>query len=185
MPLTTVDPTPALVVVDLQSGIVAMGLAETPAVIEKSVALADAFRAKGLPVVLVNVSAAPGGRTDVNPAGGGRELPAEGIVLVPELGATEADVLVTKRARGAFHGTDLADQLAKRGVTQIFLTGVATGSGVEETGREAFAHGLNVVYVTDAMADSDPEIHEFVVRKVLPKLGETTTTDEVLAALAK
>lgn len=183
MPLTTVDPTPALVVVDLQSGIVAMGLAETPVVIERSAALADAFRAKGHPVVLVNVSAAPGGRTDVKPAGGAREIPAAGTVLVPELG--EADLVITKRTRGAFHGTDLADQLAQRGVTQIFLTGVATGSGVEETGREAFAHGLNVVYVTDAMADSDPEIHEFAVRKVLPKLGETTTTEEVLAALTR
>jgi nicotinamidase-related amidase len=183
MPLTTVDPTPALVVVDLQSGIVAMGLSETPAVIEKSVALADAFRAKGHPVVLVNVSAAPGGRTDLNPAGGARELPEAGTVLVPELGASDADILITKRTRGAFHGTALAEELAQRGVTQVFLTGVATGSGVEETGREAFAHGLNVVYVTDAMADSDPEIHEFAVRKILPKQGETTTTDEVIAAL--
>jgi len=183
MPLTVVDPVPALVVIDLQSGIVAMGVPDTPAVVERSAALADAFRAQGHPVVLVNVSAAPGGRTDANPAGGARVLPEAGIALVPELGATDADVLVTKRTRGAFHGTALAEELVTRGVTQVFLTGIATGSGVEETGREAFAHGLNVVYVTDAMADMDPEIHEFAVRKVLPKLGQTATTDEVLAAL--
>jgi nicotinamidase-related amidase len=183
MPLTTVDPVPALVVVDLQLGILAMPLPEIPDVLAKSVTLAEAFRAKGHPVVLVNVDAAPGGRSDANPAGGARRLPPESTGLAPDLGSASDDILVTKHTRGAFHGTELTQALAERGVTQIFLTGVATGSGVEETGREGFARGLNVVTVTDAMADSDPEIHEFCVRKVFPKWSQTATTADVLAAL--
>jgi nicotinamidase-related amidase len=184
MPLTAVDPTPALVVVDLQVGIVAMPLPEMPTVLENSVRLAEAFRTHGWPVVLVNVEAAPGGRSDANPAGGARRLPEETLALAPELGAgTEGTVTITKHTRGAFHETSLEAELRARGVTQIFLTGVATGSGVEETGREGFARGLHVVTVTDAMADSDPEIHDFVVRKVFPKWSQTATTAEVLAAL--
>lgn len=181
MPLTTIDPTPALVVVDLQAGILSMPLPEIPEVLERSARLADAFRAKGWPVVLVNVDAAPGGRSDANPAGGGRRLPSEALAIAPELG--EASLVVTKHTRGAFHGTELEEELHRLGATQLFLTGVATGSGVEETGREGFARGFNIVMVTDAMADSDPEIHDFVVRKVFPKWAETTTTEELLGRL--
>lgn len=183
MPLTTVDSKPALLVVDLQAGVVAMPLPEMPDVVARSARLADAFRAKGHPVVLINVSAGPGGRSDARPEGGALEMPAESLAFAPELGRADDDVVITKRTRGAFHGTALADELAARGITQVFVTGVATGSGVEETAREAYAHGLNVVTVTDAMADRDPETHDFCVRKVFPKFAETATTEDVLGRL--
>jgi len=183
MPLSAVDAVPALLVVDLQAAIVSMPLPEMPDVVARSARLAEAFRAQGHPVVLINVSAGPGGRSDANPQGRAIEMPAEALAFAPELGKAADDVVVTKRTRGAFHGTALADELAARGVTQVFVTGVATGSGVEETAREAFAHGLNVVTVTDAMADRDQEIHEFCLHKVFPKFTETATTDEVLARL--
>ncbi|HWU23850.1 MAG TPA: isochorismatase family cysteine hydrolase [Nocardioides sp.] len=180
MPLTTIDERAALVVIDLQAGIVAYPIPTMPTVIAGSVALAEAFRASGRTVVLVNVTGAPGGRTDANPAGGVREI-SEGTEVLAELGA--ADVAITKRTRGAFHGTALAAELADRGITQIFLTGVATGSGVEETAREAYAHGLNVVFVTDAMADMDEQVHEHCLAKVFAKIGESVTTEGLLARL--
>ena len=183
MPLTTVDPTPALLVVDLQAAIVAMGAPGTPEVVERSARLADAFRAAGHPVVLINVDGSPAGRSDANPAGGGMTIAGEQLVFVPELGQVTSDIVVTKHTRGAFHGTALEGELAARGVTQVFVTGIATGSGVEETCREAYARGLNVVVVTDACADRDPEVHDFVLTRVLPRFTETATTDEVLAGL--
>lgn len=183
MPLSVVDDVPALLVVDLQAAIVAMGLAETPQVVARSARLAEAFRAKGHPVVLINVDAAPGGRSDANPTGRATRIPPEGLAFAPELGQVDSDLVITKHTRGAFHGTALADELAARGVTQVFVTGVATGSGVEETAREAFAHGLHVVTVVDAMADRDPETHAFCLTKVFPKFTETATTEEVLARL--
>lgn len=183
MPLTAIEPKPALLVVDLQVGIVGMGVPDTPEVVARSARLAAAFRARGHTVVLINVDGGPGGRSDANPAGGARRIAAEELVFAPELGQQADDVVVTKHTRGAFHGTALAQELAARGVTQVVVTGIATGSGVEETAREAYAHGLNVVTVTDAMADRDPETHAFCVRKVFPKFTETATTDDVLAAL--
>ena len=181
MPLTVVDPKPALLVVDLQNGIVGMGLPGTDDVVTRSAALAEAFREAGHPVVLVNVSHGVGGRSDRNPAGGVRVLDPAGLPVVPELGA--ADIAITKRSAGAFHATALEAELAERGVTQVFITGIATGTGVEATGREAAARGLNVVTVVDAMIDMDPEVHEFCVHKVFGKWSQTATTDEVLAAL--
>jgi nicotinamidase-related amidase len=183
MPLSVVDTKPALLVVDLQAGIVAMGVPGTKQVIERSARLAAAFREAGHPVVLINVDAAPGGRSDHNPAGGARTLGPETLAFVPELGQAPDDIVVTKHTRGAFHATELEAELAARGVTQVFVTGIATGSGAEETCREAYARGLHVVSVTDAMADRDAETHDFVVTKVLPKFTETATTDQVLAAL--
>lgn len=182
MPLTTVDPKPALVVIDLQSGILSRETAPLPAttVVERSAALADAFRAKGHPVVLVRVTGSPDGRTDRKPGGGGMRIPEEAAVLAPELGE---GIVITKRTRGAFTRTDLHERLQAAGVTQVFLTGIATGVGVEETGREAYALGYHVVVVEDACSDADPARHEYAVRHVLPTLAQLTTTEEVLAGL--
>ncbi|MCU1549714.1 MAG: isochorismatase hydrolase, partial [Glaciihabitans sp.] len=83
----------------------------------------------------------------------------------------------------AFHGTGLDMQLRRRGVTQIFLTGVATSSGVEASARAAYDHGYNVVSVVDAMSDRDRSAHDHAVGVQLIKIGEATTTEEVLAKL--
>ena len=90
---------------------------------------------------------------------------------------------MTKQRVGAFIGTSLDEYLRERGVTQVFLAGIATSSGVEATARSAYDLGYNVVLVVDAMTDRDPEAHRHSVEKVFPRLGETTTTDEVLLAV--
>ncbi|MEJ0098157.1 MAG: isochorismatase family protein [Bauldia sp.] len=183
MPVTTLDPKAALIVIDLQKGIVGMPLASPIApVIERSARLANAFRERGLPVVLVNVSGRAPGRTGLqrvfSPPPGWDEL-------VPELGAQPGDFRVTKQQIGAFYGTPLELILRRNGVTQVFLTGVATSSGVEATARAAYDFGFHVVSVVDAMTDGDPEAHRHSTEKQLPKIGETASTDEVLAVLAK
>lgn len=182
MPLTTIDPTPALVVIDLQTGIVAMNTEPHAAsdVVKRSAVLADAFRAKGWPVVLVNVDASPDGRTDTNPAGGGARMGGDVIAIVPELGD---GIVVTKHTRGAFHETALHEELQARRVTQVFITGIATAAGVEETGREAFARGYHVVMVSDAMADRSLDRHDYALSNVFPSLSQVTTAAEVLAAI--
>jgi nicotinamidase-related amidase len=73
--------------------------------------------------------------------------------------------------------------LRSRGVTQVFLTGIATGSGVESTARSAYDYGYNVVFVVDAMTDRNADIHRHCIETVFPKLGETDTTDNVLKLL--
>jgi nicotinamidase-related amidase len=145
--------------------------------------MADAFRESGLPVVLVNVSGAPSGRTERSRAG--MATPPEGWdELIPELGQQPSDHLVTKRTRGAFTGTDLEGYLRGEGVTQIVLTGVATSSGVESTARHAHELGFNVTLATDAMTDMSAESHDHSVQRIFPGLGETGTTAEILALLA-
>jgi nicotinamidase-related amidase len=182
MPLTKLDSVAALVVIDLQKGIVGMPTVRPAGeIVGRTAQLARAFRERGLPVVLVNVSGRAPGRTD---AGAPKfAFPPDWTELVPELKPQSGDLLVTKQRVGAFIGTSLDNDLRQRGVTQIFLTGVATGSGVESTARSAYDFGYNVVFVTDAMTDRDADTHRHCVEKAFPKLGETATTDDVLKML--
>jgi nicotinamidase-related amidase len=184
--VTTLDPTTALVVVDLQRG--TAGNAAMAGVVARSAELAGAFRSHGLPVVLVRVTAAADG-SDATPGridGGPRNRvrPEGWDQILGEL-AGLGDVVVTKRTWGAFYGTDLDLQLRRRGVTQIVLTGVATSIGVESTARAAHEHGYHVTLAVDAMADIDPETHRNSIERIFPRLGETGTTAEILEVLAK
>lgn len=182
MSVSRLDPVAALVVIDLQKGVLGMPTAHPAAdILAQAARLAAAFRAKNLPVALVNVAGRAPGRT-ANPR---NFAPPPGWdELAPELDAQPADIRITKYNIGAFYGTGLDMQLRRRGVTQIFLAGIATSSGVEATARAAYDHGYNVVSVSDAMTDGDAAAHEHAVTVQLKKIGEVATTDEVLAALA-
>ena len=105
-------------------------------IIGRSAQLARAFRERGLPVVLVNVTGRAPGRTD---AGAPKfSFPPDWTELVPELEQQPSDYIVTKQRVGAFIGTSLDETLRQRGVTQVVLTGVATSAGVESTARSAY-----------------------------------------------
>ncbi|MFF5013333.1 hydrolase [Streptomyces sp. NPDC001165] len=191
MSVSTLDPRTALVVIDLQSGIVGMPTQPYAAadVVARTTELADAFRARDLPVVLVRVSFAADwadavpGRTERQARG--LAFPEGWDVIVDELSGHPGDIHVTKHNWSALYGTDLDVQLRRRGVTQIVLTGIATSIGVESTARDAYAHGYHVTLATDAMADSDAEAHRGSVERIFPRLGESGTTVEILELLAK
>jgi nicotinamidase-related amidase len=182
MPLTTLDPRPALVVIDLQKGIVSGRVSDAVA---PAAALAMAFRAHGLPVILVNVIGRAPGRTDADaPTPGATDArPAGWADIIDELDRQPADYLITKRRRSAFHDTGLDTLLRDLAVTQIMLAGVSTSSGVESTGRSAYDHGYHVVFATDAIADPVEALHRHAIELVFPKIGETATSAQIIAFL--
>lgn len=183
MPVTALDPQTALIVVDLQKGIVSLPVAGIGEVVKNAAALAAAFRRHGLPVVLVNVAGGAPGRAEQS-----RQLanlPADWADLVPELGCQPQDHLVTKRTWGAFVNTGLEDRLKSLGVTQVVLAGVSTSIGVESTARQAYELGFNVTLATDAMTDLNPDAHLNSTARIFPRLGETGTTADILALLER
>ena len=183
MPLTQLDTNAALIVIDMQKGIVSLPSAHPIGEVAGRVArLAQAFRQRKLPVVLVNVTKRAPGRTDA----GSPNFPfsADWTELIGELDQQPEDYVLSKQRPGAFIGTELDKHLRERGVTQVFVTGVATSIGVESTARSAYDYGYNVVLVTDAMTDRDAESHRHSVEKVFPRLGETEITDRVLKMLS-
>ena len=182
MPLSALDSRPALVVIDMQEGILQMPAAHPVIkIVQQAASLADAFRRRQLPVVLVTVTGAPPGRAGA-PLGNATP-PPDWADLADQLGAHPGDHTITKQRWGAFTGTSLHDHLQSRDVTQVVLTGIATSIGVESTARCAHERGYHVVLATDAMTDLDPDAHRHSVEKVFPRLGETVTTSEILAML--
>jgi nicotinamidase-related amidase len=183
MPLTTLDPNTALIVIDLQKGIVTGNFVHPIGeVIDQTRALIEVFRAKNLPVVLVNVAGRPTGRTEHGPRS--NTSFAEGWTdLLPQLDQHLSDIVVTKRSWGAFATTDIESQLKARGVTQVVVTGVATSVGVEATARQAYEQGFHVTLALDAMTDMREEAHEYSIGNVFPRLGETGSTQKIISLL--
>ncbi len=182
MPLTKLDTITALIVIDLQKGIVGLPTVHPAGeVVKHASALAEAFRRHGLPVVLVNVDGAPAGRTEQ--ARSIRQFPTGWTDLVPELNQQPEDYTVTKRHWGAFTNTGLEEHLKNLGVTQVVIAGVATSFGVESTARHAHEYGFNVALAVDAMTDTNPDAHLNSVTRIFPRLGETGTTQEIIDLL--
>jgi nicotinamidase-related amidase len=184
------DPASALILVDLQKAIAAFpAVHPVGEVVANAARLAVAFRAHGLPVVLVTVAGRAPGRTEqaraMAAAGIAPPAPsADGMDPFEELAPTDGDIRVVKRTWGAFTGTDLDEQLRARDVTQVVIVGIATSMGVESTARQAHELGYHVTLATDAMTDRAPQTHDHRVDVLFPAIGETGTTDEVLALLA-
>jgi nicotinamidase-related amidase len=184
------DPkTTALVVIDLQRGIVGGQTVPYPAatIVERAAQLAKAFRAKHGLVILVRVDPGPDGVlfprliTDVERPR--LSMPPEAVQIVPEMGPEPGDVVVTKHQPSAFFGTDLETQLRRRKIETIVLCGISTNIGVESTARTGFEHGFNLVFASDAMAGRDAESHEMAVTKYFPTIGRVRTTEEIVTAL--
>lgn len=183
MSVTLLDPQTALIVIDLQRGIIGYEFIHPIAeVIDKTRTLIQAFRQNKLPVVLVNVAGGAPGRTEQPRRQ--QTFPEGWTDLIPELDPQSSDILVTKRTWGAFASTDLEVRLKQKAVTQVVVTGVATGTGVESTARQAYEHGFNVALAIDAMTDMRPEAHAYSLKHVFPRLGETGTTQQIIDLLA-
>src|ERR1700761_5001165 len=115
MTITTLDPKTALVVIDLQKGVVGLpAVHPMGGVLASATVLTASFRRRGLPVVLVNATGMAPGRTERSRSLEG--MPADWADLAPELNAQPDDLLVTKRTWGAFTNTDLEAGRNGRGV---------------------------------------------------------------------
>ncbi|NHN89557.1 cysteine hydrolase family protein [Acetobacter conturbans] len=184
MALTMIDPNTALIVVDLQKGIVESPPTETVRGVVETTCnlLIRTFRERALPVVLVNVAGRAPGRTETASRISG-DFPEDFTDFIPELDPQPGDIIVTKRTWGAFASTDLEARLKARGVTQVVITGVATGTGVEATARQAYEAGFNVTLAVDAMTDPRPDAHDYSVRHVFPRLGETGMSADIITLL--
>lgn len=183
MSITLLDHHTALIVIDLQKGIVsAPTVHPLSGIIQQASTLAQAFRRRALPVVLVAVTGVPGGRTEQTRSGGGSHS-ADWADIVPELNQQPTDHIVRKQTWGAFTGTNLEQHLRALSVTQVVLAGVATSIGVESTARQAHELGFNVSLVTDAMTDINSDAHSNSITRIFPRLGETGTTKEIMALL--
>ncbi len=181
--MPTLDPkTTALVLIDLQHGIVGMDLAPRTGgeVVETVKTLAATFRDAGAPVILVHVSFADGlaPPQNVDAPMGSSNPPADWSEFVEGV-KHDGDIVVLKHHWGAFTGTDLDLRLRRRGVKTVVLGGIATNFGVESTARSAWEHGYDVVLVEDACTSASAEAHGFAVKTIFPRISRVVTVKDL------
>lgn len=180
----------ALVIVDLQKGIVARQAQPyaSAQVIENARKLLEAFKAKNRPVIFVHVAFSSDWGDALRPLADAPmqfpKPPDDWSEIVPELNARPDDLLVTKRQWGAFYGTDLELQLRRRGITGLVMCGISTELGVESTARDAYERNYALLFVEDAMsATRDAGDHHHACSRLFPLMGMVRTTAQVLEAI--
>ncbi|HZT67151.1 MAG TPA: cysteine hydrolase family protein [Acidimicrobiales bacterium] len=142
--MTTLPDRPhaALLVVDVQNGVVA-GAHNRDGVIENINVLVAKARAEDVPVVWVQHS-------DDELVEG-----SDSWQYVPELARLESEPLVHKSFGDSFEGTDLESLLAARGVGRLVVTGAQTDACIRSTIHGAFVRGYDVTLVADAHTTED------------------------------
>ena len=135
-------PNTALLVIDVQNGVVA-NVHNRDGVIANINTLVDKARAENVPVVWVQHS------DDELPKG------TESWEYVPELARQGSEPLVHKSYGDSFEGTELEELLAERGVGRLVVTGAQTDACVRSTLHGAFVRGYDVTLVADAHTTED------------------------------
>jgi nicotinamidase-related amidase len=135
-------PNTALLVIDVQNGVVGQAHARD-AVVANIAGLVEKARAANVPVVWVQHSSA--------------ELPLESETwqIVPELTPQPSEPVVRKRYGDSFEDTELESVLSDAGVGRVVVTGAQTDACVRSTLHGAFVRGYDTTLVSDAHTTED------------------------------
>lgn len=172
---------------DLQQGILSRH-PDPDAFVAGLVRAREAARAAGLTIGYVRVALTPAEVESLPPtsrfAASAAHLDADSPAtqIDDRLAPAPGEIVVRKRRVGALSTTDLADQLAERGIDTLVLTGIATSGVVLSTVRDASDRDLRLVVVEDGCWDSDPEVHRVLTEKVFPRGGVTVVSLEEFSA---
>lgn len=151
----------------------------------------DVFRKNGLPVIQVK-EVHRADLTDI-----GRELDgSEGIHCLETSPYTdyakltypiEGEYRITKRRYSAFFGTDLEILLKGLHVDTLYLIGGLTDVCIHYTAADAHQHDYYIKVVTDAVAGSSKEAHEYALKAIqyLQRDALITTADVESAQISE
>jgi len=201
----------ALVIIDMQRDFIEPGgfgaaLGNDVSLLKPSIGpvqrLLEAFRKKGLTVVhtkechKADMSDCPPAKVnrgkgslkigDTGPMGRILIDGEPGNDFISSLKPKPGEIVIAKPGKGAFYATSLQDDLKKRGITHLLLTGVTTEVCVQTTMREANDRGYECLLVEDGTDSYFPEFKRAAVEMIRAQggiVGWTATSDQVLAAL--
>ena len=196
--ITTIDKQTALILIDLQKGIVRMDTVHpVKDILLKASMLVDVFRVANLPIVIVHVNPidAAWTKTRVEVSALPQNLfmqtiarmamPVMGFTdIVPEIKIQPEDILIEKKSWNAFFQTPLDKELKKRKVTQLVFAGISTSIGVEGSARAASELGYNLIFAIDAMTDKVKEAHDNSIHNIFPRIGELSNVMEITRKLS-
>jgi len=135
-------PNTALLVIDVQNGVVA-GAHHRDEVVGNIRALVDRARTEDVPVVWVQHASA-----ELVPG-------SDQWQYVAELDLAESEPVVHKRFGDSFEDTDLEARLAALGVGRLVVAGAQTDECIRSTIHGAFTRGYDTILVGDAHTTED------------------------------
>ena len=147
----------------------------------------EAARTRGIPVIFVVLSFKDGypeiplDHPRFGPIKQSGDLFTErnqGTALHHSIRYLPGDIIVQKKRVSAFAGSDLQVILSALGAKKLVLSGFATTGVVLSTQRAAADLDYRVLVLSDACADPEPEVHDFLVKKVFPFSGDVMTIEE-------
>jgi nicotinamidase-related amidase len=142
MTTLTDRPNTALLVVDVQNGVVA-GAYNRDGVVANIAVLVDKARAGDVPVVWVQDF------SDERPRG------SDDWLVVPELSQQESEPVVHKHYGDAFEETDLEAVLAAGKIGRLIVAGAQTDECIRSTLHGAVVRGYDATLVSDAHTTED------------------------------
>ena len=187
----------AILVVDMQNDFCAEGgyidkvrksdMSGNAPLAERIMALVDAGRAAGTPVVWIKANYER------------RYLSGQALVKLDEMGVDlvcceggswgwdffgvaplVGEVVVEKHSYSAFYGTELDGILRYNGIRTIVVTGVATNVCVESTLRDGYFNGYYTVMPEDCVGSYAPDLHEASLKNVRNLFGDVPISTQVI-----
>jgi nicotinamidase-related amidase len=191
----TIDPqSTALLVMDYQQAIVGM-IEDSDALVARAAQAIDLVRRQGGHIGYVRVAFTPADLRDIPPTSSMAARIASGPqAFMDDSPATQIDARLTPRSEdiivrktrvGAFSTTDLAQQLAGRGIDTLILAGISTSGVVLSTVRDASDRDYRLFVLADATADRDPAVHACLMENVFPRQAQVITVAEFESLLCR
>lgn len=144
------DPSSALLIIDVQIGLVDLMPAEVQSnVLPKIKTLLTKARASKVPVIYIQHD---GGK------GHPLEAHSKGWEIHPSIMPIDGEPIIRKRESDSFFGTDLQEQLRKKGITRLIVAGAMTEYCVDTTCRRATSLGYDVTLAGDAHLTRDNKV---------------------------
>ena len=144
------EPRTALLIVDVQIGLVALMSAEVrDSVLPKIKTLLTEARASGIPVIYIQHDGAQGHPLETH---------TEGWEIYPSLKPADGECVIRKRESDSFFGTMLQQELETRGIAHLIDAGGMTEYCVDTTCRRATSLGYDVTLAGDAHLTMDNQV---------------------------
>ena len=105
--------------------------------------------------------------------------------VVPELEPAPGDLVIEKTTYSPFVSTEIDEQLRRRGITRLYITGLHTDCCARHTSGDAFQRGYDLVWISDALQAFTEEAHQagleyFKAWYASDAEGQIRTTDQVV-----
>ncbi|KAI1260988.1 isochorismatase hydrolase [Xylariaceae sp. FL1019] len=185
----------AVIVLDLQAGILDMVKDHIDAEFLPRTALTlAAARKANIPIIQITTSFRPGFEDAMPQYKNNTQLKESGkltdgspeVQLHSIIGADAANDLHVKKTRvSALFGTNVDSMLRNNDITNVVLAGIATSGAVLSTTRAASDMDYTITVLSDLCADRDPDVHQILIGKVLPKQAELITAEEWVAKISQ